>query len=211
MSPLRFAGPAVLALAAAVLGLCWELIPRRWVTHWGPGGVPDGWAERSPIDVFSPLGLGLAVWIGLELFAALLDRNEERPELARANATAVRAIGAAVTALFAALAIALPLAQPARAMYVVVGGLVWTLGVAAIAIVHVARTALRLKQGGDLEVPEGWKGVIYRNPADRRIFVRKLVGIGYTLNFGNPLSWFVLVLLLVPPALVLIAGFKLSH
>jgi uncharacterized membrane protein len=208
---LRLAGPATLALSGAILGLCWERIPQRWVTHWGLDGMPDGWAARSAVGVFSPLVLGLVVWGGLELFALVLDRNKRHPELGHANALAVRAIGAAVTSLMAASALVLPLVQPARPSAILVGGLGWVLGVATFALVHVARTALRLQQSGDARVPEGWNGVIYRNPNDPRIFVRKLVGIGYTLNFAHPVSWLVLVLLLVPPTLVLIAGIKLSH
>ena len=38
-----------------------------------------------------------------------------------------------------------------------------------------------------------WKaGIFYVNPADPELFVKKRLGIGYTLNFGNPWSWVVL-------------------
>ncbi len=41
-----------------------------------------------------------------------------------------------------------------------------------------------------------WKaGIFYVNPADPALFVEKRVGIGYTLNFGNPWSWIMLVLI----------------
>ena len=208
---LRFAGPAALALAALVLGVCWQRIPERWVMHWGPGGVPDGWGVRSPVVVFSPLVWGLLVWGGLELMAMLLDRRTEQPELARANATAVRAIGAAVTALFGGLAVILPLVQPTRAIDVVIGSLLWTLGIASVALAHVMRTARRLLASGELRAPKGWNGVIYSNREDPRIFVPKLAGIGYTLNFGNPRAWLVLVAMLLPLVLLMIAGLRAAH
>jgi uncharacterized membrane protein len=39
-----------------------------------------------------------------------------------------------------------------------------------------------------------WKkdDIYYVNRADPALFVEKRVGIGYTLNFGNPWSWVVL-------------------
>ena len=40
-----------------------------------------------------------------------------------------------------------------------------------------------------------WKaGIFYVNPADPALFVAKRLGIGYTLNFGNPWSWVVLII-----------------
>jgi uncharacterized membrane protein len=48
--------------------------------------------------------------------------------------------------------------------------------------------------------PKNWKlGVVYYNPSDSRSFVAKRVGIGWTLNFAQPLSY------LVPIAVILLA------
>ncbi len=47
--------------------------------------------------------------------------------------------------------------------------------------------------------PKNWKlGIIYYNPSDPRTFVSKRVGIGWTLNFAQPLSY------LVPIAVILL-------
>jgi uncharacterized membrane protein len=45
------------------------------------------------------------------------------------------------------------------------------------------------------ENPEYYKwGIFYFNPNDRRIFVPKAIKyFGYTLNFGNPYSYLVLI------------------
>jgi uncharacterized membrane protein len=40
-------------------------------------------------------------------------------------------------------------------------------------------------------------GIFYVNPADPALFVEKRLGIGYTLNFGNPWSWVVLVFIIL--------------
>ncbi len=50
-----------------------------------------------------------------------------------------------------------------------------------------------------------WKaGIFYVNPDDPAIFVEKRFGIGYTLNFGHPLSWFILGLGILAPLAVAI-------
>lgn len=44
---------------------------------------------------------------------------------------------------------------------------------------------------------EEWKGgVFYSNRSDRALLVPKRFGVGYTLNFGNPWAWALLVLIL---------------
>jgi hypothetical protein len=48
-----------------------------------------------------------------------------------------------------------------------------------------------------------WKaGIFYVNPDDPAIFVEKRFGIGYTLNFGHPLSWLILGLSILAPLAV---------
>ena len=50
--------------------------------------------------------------------------------------------------------------------------------------------------------PEGYYGIIYWNPDDKRIFVKKRWGIGWTINFGNPVGVLVLVAIVVVVTLV---------
>jgi uncharacterized membrane protein len=53
-----------------------------------------------------------------------------------------------------------------------------------------------------------WKaGIFYVNPADPALFVEKRLGIGYTLNFGNPWSWIVLASVILIPISPLIFSF----
>lgn len=74
----------------------------------------------------------------------------------------------------------------------------------AVALVAYLVTMIRAGQGGTGassapsragtsgdRTPDGcWKGgLIYFNRRDGAIFVEKRMGIGYTLNFGNPWSW----------------------
>ncbi len=41
---------------------------------------------------------------------------------------------------------------------------------------------------------DNWKfGIIYFNPRDPSIFVEKRIGVGWTVNFGHPLGWIILI------------------
>ena len=53
---------------------------------------------------------------------------------------------------------------------------------------------------GEPPPDDAWDGVFYSNRDDRALLVPKRVGIGYTLNFGNPWSWVVLVVILLGAA-----------
>jgi hypothetical protein len=45
---------------------------------------------------------------------------------------------------------------------------------------------------------ENWKvGVFYYNPADKKIFLPKRTGLGFTLNFAQPLSIVITLLIIV--------------
>ncbi|MGH9455151.1 MAG: DUF5808 domain-containing protein, partial [Terriglobia bacterium] len=53
-----------------------------------------------------------------------------------------------------------------------------------------------------------WKaGMFYVNREDPSIFVEKIEGVGYTLNFGHPAAWlFFAVLLFLPLAIALLVS-----
>jgi len=50
---------------------------------------------------------------------------------------------------------------------------------------------------------ECWKlGIIYYNPDDPALMIEKRFGIGWTLNFGNRLSWIVMAAIMCFPVLM---------
>ena len=57
---------------------------------------------------------------------------------------------------------------------------------------------------GDRTPDECWRwGQLYFNPDDAAIWVEKRAGVGYTLNFAQPIAWLLLLaMLLGPPAVV---------
>ena len=68
---------------------------------------------------------------------------------------------------------------PAMALLVFTSFIVWRL-------VRATHAEVR----PDLTPDDCWKlGIFYYNPRDPALMVEKRFGIGYTLNFGNRLSW----------------------
>ena len=56
---------------------------------------------------------------------------------------------------------------------------------------------------GDRTPDSAWVlGMLYVNHDDPALFVEKRFGIGYTLNFGHPLSWVLLGLAIGIPVLL---------
>lgn len=59
---------------------------------------------------------------------------------------------------------------------------------------------------GDRTLDRYWKlGVFYFNPDDSAIFVEKRFGLGYSLNFARPTTWFIMALLLLAPLVPILA------
>lgn len=56
---------------------------------------------------------------------------------------------------------------------------------------------------GDRTADEHWRwGLFYFNPNDPALLVEKRMGLGYTLNFGNPRAWLMLIALVGVPLVV---------
>jgi hypothetical protein len=59
---------------------------------------------------------------------------------------------------------------------------------------------------GDRTLDRYWKlGVFYFNPDDSAIFVEKRFGLGYSLNFARPTTWFIMALFLIAPLVPILA------
>ena len=182
----------------------WGVLPEYFPVHWGADGQANGWGTRTFTGVYGPLmaAIGMDAFCLLVAFALLLlSRNTT---MRHVSITLLLLVMYPVSFAFGMVAL-LPLMTfpiwliPAVTMTFVAVILVWS-------IRKVFSPAAR-----DV-VPEPasdtfWKGgVFYYNPSDPAIFVSKRVGIGYTMNFANKVTWVVLagmlLVMLLPLLLV---------
>jgi len=205
---MRFMPPAILIAAAGWLASRWDALPERWVVHWGPGGVPNGYASKTFGGVFGPLLVAAGLAVFLELVAVFIERTARArfPRLARAYGNLVRWVSVGVVVGLAATAVLLPSPRPLspRAF------LGMFLGAIVLALVAGGRglsAAMRQMAAEGESLPKGYGPFLYCNPEDPRLMVPKLVGIGWTLNFARPTAWLLLALLLLPALVTLIVAF----
>jgi uncharacterized membrane protein len=203
----------ILLIGAIVLALKWDSIPERWPIHWGIKGQPDGWANKTLIGVFFPFAAGALICGFLEGFALVVRatadaRTPLSPEaastIARLTADFVRLIEIAISIVFVYIGLALPLSPPARAFRLGFFVLPVIIGAMVIGMVRLRKGVHALKQAGHAGL-EGYNGIIYKNPDDGRLWVPKISGLGYTLNFAHPWAWPVLIAIVAIPLLVVFA------
>jgi uncharacterized membrane protein len=216
----------LLAAAAGALATRWADLPARIPVHWGLNGEPDGWTARTPLGVFGPIaaaGLMAALMVSVAV-GLLRTRRVQASGSAAAREERFRRLTVFVL-LVAEMIIVLSASQVALLAF----GRSWLLersfsvlawaGVAATIVLVVL--LVRLRQGGTLGQPTSpgtppigdrtpdaaWKwGLFYVNTSDPAWLVEKRFGVGYTFNFGHPIAWVLLALLVgIPVALALLA------
>jgi len=203
-------GPFGMMLAAALyLHANWQQIPARFPIHWGGSGTPDRWADKSWLTVYGPLLAGALLNLFILFMGEAILRFSPRARVAntaewtarfrRVNVRLLVVVTWNVALILTWFAV-LPLIANNKAI-----GLSWlipvvlTLGTIAPFIWQLIRLSQEAGTGSDGTPDRAWKlGQFYYNPDDPALLVEKRFGIGYTLNFGNRASWWLLGLLLVP-------------
>jgi uncharacterized membrane protein len=201
-----------LAGSAAYLSARWDDLPQRWIVHWDATGTPNGWMTRSIPGVFGMLVLGLFIWVTLEVIASVL-LSRGAPELLpvrEANVKLLRLVSASVSLLFGVLSVTLPLGPHVGPEVIVPGALV-LVGIPVVAGTVGMRRALReVRAQGHGGAVEGYHGLHYSNANDPRLWVPKLGGGGYTVNFSHPWAWPVMALLVGLPMMLTVAVMVLA-
>jgi uncharacterized membrane protein len=204
----RWISLGVLLAAAALLLAFWGDVPARWTIHWGVDGRPDGWATKNQGAALAPLVFGFFAWLLIEVTAAWIGRGGQQtpppPEMRAVQATLTRAVGLGVAILIAGLTLALPFAQPRSSGPMLIAALAilgLTIGIAGT---WASRRVRRLRDSG-VVIPEGYGGLIYKNPRDSRLWVPKLAGIGWTINFAHRLAWPVTIAIVALPLVLVVA------
>lgn len=199
----------ILLCGGAVLAFKWNSIPERWPVHWGFSGQPDRWSTKNPVEVFLPIGAGLLICCFLEAIAFAVRMSAiRRSSLSLDTATAVAALTSdlvrmleiAIAIVFVSIGVKLPFSQSVSATPLVAFILV-VVGVAiGFGMIRLNRGVRDLKRAGHAGL-EGYNGVSYRNADDPRLWVPKISGLGYTLNFAHPWAWPILIIMLAIPLL----------
>jgi uncharacterized membrane protein len=153
--------------------------------HWGLHGEPNSWATKTFRGVYGPLLFGSGLILLMLMLALAMFYGARRAPLRKPVLGAMIGVLYVIALAFSAAGL-LPLAHiPAAALIFPLFGfvaamIVWSYKVGADA-------------PSEATPDECWTlGGIYYNRNDPAIFVQKRIGIGYTVNLGNHLSWLIL-------------------
>ena len=191
-----------LLAAGAMAGLvaAWTLfadrLPARVPTHFDFAGQPNGWTPRGAMP-WLIFGLPALVWL-LHWLVDLARLGAD--EVAKRKMLGIRPLRGLMTLGMVGLSLAI-LLIPLYGLWILwiaLGFLFLCLGIG------IWESLLRLRREVPREERERYvMGLFYVNSEDERIWIPKLIGVGWTLNFGRPAGWLMLVLLLSPLLLIL--------
>ena len=185
--------PPFVAIAAVAfyLNAHWSQIPAEFPVHWGVNGQPNRWVSRDLAGVYGPLLMATIMNLLCLGFAWALLRMSRKSTMRYVTVRMLEVLLYPLTFSFVVVAL-LPLMRiplwlaPVVLLAFVAGIFLWSY-----------RKITAASAPGEVPEPQNdsyWKaGVFYYNPNDPAIFVSKRVGIGYTMNFANKMSWVVVV------------------
>lgn len=216
---MTMSGPfALLCACAAYLAAHWQQIPALLALHFGTDGQPDRWVARSIGTVFLPILIGVVILSVLTLLLYAMThwlrpiyvsgaQGENESRFRRTASTVLLVIEYWIAALFSYIAVRplLPssLERPPRAI-AMIAGLIAITGGAVLMWLGQGGNRMRsqhpsgtgsVRPVGDRTEDRLWKlGVFYFNRNDPAVMVERRFGIGYTVNFGHPVAWIIVLI-----------------
>lgn len=218
---LRWIPFLVLLTAVVILALSWEGLPERWATHWNLRGEPDRWTDKSVAGVMLPLFIGLGICTFIEIITSWIaslrtfgegfsGEPEAAAVMAATTAGLVRLVNLAMSLIISLVAVKLPLFPAGGSTFVVIFAFGSIAIASIIGIRRITAAHRALKEAGLMEGVRGYNGLVYNNPDDPRLWVPKILGYGYTINFGHRLAWPVFLAILAIPLAVVVLVIALS-
>lgn len=202
--------------------LQWDSIPQTLVTHYDINGVADGFSEKSLRSVFE-LNFVQLVLLLLFIFGNVSIRMSKQsldpsnPEQSLVKQLRFRKIMSLflwglslIVVIFMGLIQGSILYEWSTKVMITAAIVLPIALVASILILTVYLSRKKLIQQTDPSHQEDnyWKaGMFYYNPEDPAVFVSKRVGLGWTVNFAHPVSWFIIIgILLIPIVPIVISA-----
>ncbi|WP_246366941.1 DUF1648 domain-containing protein [Paraliobacillus salinarum] len=218
--------PAVIAVMLIILsGNLFDQLPNQIPIHWGPDGMPDAFTNKDWLSVLNlPIMLIMlqVMFFSINLFtkrsgikinASNIQSSKLRQlRLRKYTSWFLFVTNVLMTLLFAFLQLNLlyeDLFSNGLLVLLPIGFMLIILAGALILAVKVGRVdsdfegTLVLDHSShnkteSVDDDQYWKGgLFYFNRNDPSVFVEKRFGIGWTLNFANPIGYFVIFLPLV--------------
>lgn len=205
----------------------YDLLPDQIPTHWGPTGEPDAFTEKTPFSAIQLLlfllllqlmllGVQLGMkFSGIKLSATNLAASKNRQVTLRKTSSWFSFFTVLlITMLFSFFQ--LTTIHPELYSHSVLNvllpfGVLFLLLVGSVILILKVGRADKFSQGTvdesimDIDEDRYWKaGLFYINKNDPSIFVEKRFGIGWTINFGNPIGY---LILFVPLVIIFILAF----
>jgi uncharacterized membrane protein len=214
----------------AYTAIQYENFPNLIPTHWGIDGQPDAFSEKTVLSVMAlPIILlimqGMMLGInemtkrsGIKINA--INRNRSRAQqlsFRKYSSWFLFATTTLMTILFVFLQLSTihtDIGKSSLILTLPIGFLIVTFIMSGIYAFKVGQSGSRLEVDVVDDDVEGitnydddqfWKaGIFYVNKNDPSIFVEKRFGVGWSINFGNPIGYFILFL---PIVLILFISF----
>ncbi|MDN4495031.1 DUF1648 domain-containing protein [Ureibacillus aquaedulcis] len=197
----------------------YDILPDLIPTHWGPGGEADAFTDKTPISaiqltlvllIMQLMFLGIHTATkksGIKLSATSLQASRNRQlSLRKYSSWLLFIVLLAITMLmsyFQLMMIHPEIGEGTVKMLIPFGFLLLVLVGTLIFSIKVGRSDKELETRVearimDLDEDQYWRGgMFYFNRNDPSIFVEKRFGVGWTINFANPLGYIIIFLPLI--------------
>ncbi|MFS0824544.1 DUF1648 domain-containing protein [Bacillus sp. 1P02SD] len=201
----------------------YNLLPDQIPTHWGTNGEADAFTEKTPVSAISSLLMLLVMQAMFLTIIISTKKSGIKLSASATNASRVRQLTLRkytswlmflttilLTGMFSFFQL--------RTIHpdIVDGTVVMAVPLIFLIVTLVATIAFAIKVGRSDKINIGetnasirdydddahWVGgLFYVNRQDPSIFVEKRFGVGWTINFGNPIGYFII---LIPLALIIL-------
>ncbi|RHW34759.1 DUF1648 domain-containing protein [Lysinibacillus yapensis] len=204
----------------------YDVLPQQIPTHWGPSGEADAFKEKS---YFSAIQLTLILLIlqtmflgihiatkksGIKLSATGLQASRNRQlGLRKYSSWFMFFVVLAVTMLMSYLQLTMIHPQLSEGLAKLLIPIVFLIAVLIGTLIFAVKVGRSDKETfevvgeriRDIDDDQYWKGgLFYFNKNDPSIFVEKRFGVGWTINFANPIGYCIVFL---PIILIILISF----